>query len=66
MAGEVVYCYAFDVATEVIPVKIGRILGQFPQPHEVRRDHTSPLDIPLHEPMAVEPTATFTSDGRPV
>src|SRR5262249_48618975 len=53
--GEVVYLYAFDVANEVATAGIKSILGQPPRPYEVRVDRTSPRDVPLYKPLAVEP-----------
>lgn len=66
MTGEVVYLFAFDVANELLPRKIGKILGHQPEPLDIRRDHTSPRDVPLHQPLAVEPGNMFSCDGEAV
>ena len=66
MTGEVVYLFAFDVAAEIVPAKVDRLLEHAPQPLDVRQDHTSPRDVPLHQPLAVEPGVLFSCEGRPV
>lgn len=66
MIGEVVYLFSFDIANELATSKIGKILGQTPEPLDIRRDHTSPRDVPLHQPLAVEPGTMFSCDGKPV
>ena len=66
MTGEVVYLFSYDVANELLTEKIGKVLGQTPEPLDIRRDHTSPRDVPLHQPLAVEPGTLFSCDGRPV
>jgi hypothetical protein len=53
--GEVVYLYAFDVANDVATAAIKTILGKRPQPFEIRVDRTSPKDVPVYKPLAVEP-----------
>jgi hypothetical protein len=54
MKGEVVYLYAFDVADEIVPEKVSEILAKRPFPLEIRTDHTSPRDMPLYKPLAIE------------
>src|SRR5262245_65529196 len=54
MKGEVVYLYAFDVASEIIADKVHEILAKRPFPLEIRTDHTSPRDMPLYKPLAIE------------
>lgn len=66
MIGEVVYLFSYDVANELLTSKIGKILGKHPEPLDIRRDHTSPRDVPLHRPLAVEPGTMFSCDGKPV
>ena len=66
MIGEVVYLFAHDVASEIVPSLVGRVLGQAPAPLDVRRDHTSPRDLPLHQPLSIEPKNNFSVGGRPV
>jgi hypothetical protein len=55
MKGEVVYLYAFDVANEIIKPRVREILSQKPFPFEIRRDRTLPKDVPLYQPLAIEP-----------
>jgi hypothetical protein len=66
MTGEVVYLFAHDIANEIVRDKVGRILGQSPAPLNVRGDHTAPRDLPLHQPLAVEPKIDLAIGGRPV
>jgi hypothetical protein len=66
MVGEVVSLFAFDVANEIVPNKIGKILGKAPELHDIRRDHTVPRDIPIHRPLSVEPGVMFSCDGQRV
>ncbi len=66
MIGEVVYLFAHDVGNEVVRADVGRILGQVAAPLAVRGDHTAPRDLPLHQPLSVEPAVQLTIGGRPV
>jgi hypothetical protein len=66
MTGEVVYLFAHDVANEIVRGKVERILGQSPAPLDVRGDHTAPRDLPLHQPLAIEPKNDLAIGGRPV
>src|SRR5262245_33318211 len=67
MKGEVVYLYAFDVANEIATKKITQILGRPARPFAIRSDHTYPKDVPLYQPLAVEPElSTPPLNGRPV
>jgi hypothetical protein len=52
--GEVVYLYAFDVADEIVAEKVSEIVAKRPFPLEIRTDHTSPRDMPLYKPLAIE------------
>lgn len=53
--GEVVYLYAFDVANEITTAPIKQVLGLTPRAFEIRVDRTSPKDVPLYKPLAIEP-----------
>lgn len=65
--GEVVYMYAFDVASEIVLKGVGEILSRRPVPFEVRVDHTFPKDIPLYRPLAIEPPNSAAAvNGQPV
>ncbi len=67
MKGEVVYLYAFDVASEIATEKVGQVLSQKPFPFEIRMDRTVPKDIPLYRPLAIQPAELpSTLRGRPV
>lgn len=66
MTGEIVYLFAFDVANEILPARIGRILGKTCEALDIRRDHTSPRDFPLHRPQSVEPGVLFSCDNKSV
>src|SRR5262249_7433018 len=52
--GEVEYLYAFDVANEINTLPIKEVLGLKPRPFEIRVDRTSPKDVPLYKPLAIE------------
>lgn len=56
LKGEVVYLYAFDVASEIATGRVKEILAQRPAPVELRADHTLPKDIPLYKPLSIENT----------
>jgi hypothetical protein len=67
MKGEVVYLYAFDVANEIVTRNIPEILGQKPLPFEVRKDRPFPRDVPLYQPLSIEPPPLpATLRGQPV
>lgn len=53
MKGSVVYLFAFDVANEIHPAKIGTVLGQKPFPYQIRLDAAAPRDIPVYQPLTV-------------
>jgi hypothetical protein len=55
MQGEVVYLYAFDVANEIATARIGEILAERPTSYQIRTSHAFPKDVPLYEPLAIEP-----------
>jgi hypothetical protein len=55
MTGEVVYLYAFDVANEIVTPRVQEILSEKPFPFEIRQDRTLPKDMPLYQPLAIEP-----------
>jgi hypothetical protein len=66
MTGEVIYLFAFDVGNEIVSARIGPILGQPPTRLDIRRDHTSPRDVPLHQPVCIEARSALTAGGRPI
>ncbi|HLW64201.1 MAG TPA: hypothetical protein VKS79_02705 [Gemmataceae bacterium] len=66
MKAEVVYLFAFDVASEIATDKVQSVLSEQPLPLDVRTDHTFPRDVPLHRPLSIEPKLTATLNGRPV
>ena len=66
MKGEVVYLYAFDVAYEIVTSKVQEILAQKPFPFTIRTEHTFPRDVPLYQPLAVEPPFHSRIGNRPV
>lgn len=66
MKGEVVYLYAFDVAYEIVTSKVQEILAQKPFPFTIRTEHTFPRDVPLYQPLAVEPPFHSRIGDRPV
>src|SRR5262249_47120811 len=66
MKAEVVYLFAFDVASEIATSRIQSVLSVQPLPFDIRTDHTFPRDVPLHRPLSVEPKLTATLNGRPV
>ena len=55
MKGEVVYLYAFDVAYEIVTSRVREILATKPFPFTIRTEHTFPRDVPLYQPLAIEP-----------
>src|ERR1700691_5784708 len=66
MTGEVVYLYAFDVANEIITTRVQEILSEKPFPFEIRMDRTSPKDMPLYKPLAIEHPLPVRLRGSPV
>jgi hypothetical protein len=65
--GEVVYLYAFDVAYEIVTSRVKKILAEKPFPFTIRTEHTFPRDVPLYQPLAIEPPALAARMGnRPV
>ncbi len=54
MKGEVVYLYAFDVASEIVTAQITDVLGARPVPFEVQTDRALPRDVSLYKPLSVE------------
>jgi hypothetical protein len=65
--GEVVYLYAFDVAYEIITSRVQEILAAKPFPFTIRTEHTFPRDVPLYQPLAIEPPPLAARMGtRPV
>jgi hypothetical protein len=54
MHGEVVYLFAFDVASEIATARVGQILAANPAPFELRSNHNLPKDLPLYRPLACE------------
>jgi hypothetical protein len=66
MTGEVVYLYAFDVASEIEVAKIQNILADKPTPFELPSDRTVPRDVKFYKPLAIEPPSQTTLAGRPV
>jgi hypothetical protein len=67
MKGEVVYLYAFDVANEIVTAKVQEILSRKPIPLAIPMDRTFPRDVPLYQPLAIEPPALGVGlAGRPV
>ena len=55
MRGEVIYLYAFDVANEIVTKEVREILATKSFPFEVHTDHTYPKDVPLYQPLTIEP-----------
>src|SRR5262249_53484209 len=66
MKAEVIYLFAFDVASEIATSQIQSVLSERPFPFDIRTDHTFPRDVPLHRPLSVEPKLTATLNGQPV
>ncbi len=60
MKGEVVWFYAFDVANEIHRERVEEVLAEKPTPFVIRRDHTTPRDVPFHQPLSVEPAVKLT------
>jgi hypothetical protein len=55
MKGEVIYLYAFDVADEINTSRVQGILSEKPFPLPIRLDRTSPKDVLIRRPLAIEP-----------
>ena len=66
MKGEVVYLYAFDVADEIALGLVTEILSKKAVPFVVRLSSQIPRELPLYQPLAVEPLVTATIGERPV
>jgi hypothetical protein len=64
MKGEVVYLFAFDVASEIATARIGQILAAQPAPFELRTNHAFPKDLPLYKPLSCEAPPLQTSLGE--
>lgn len=65
--GEVVYLYAFDVANEITTARVVEILSRKPFPFTIRVDHTLPRDVPVYQPLAIEPIEPAVClDGIPL
>lgn len=65
MKGEVVWFYAFDVANEIHRERVEEVLAEKPTPFVIRRDHTTPRDVPFHQPLSVEPDLKLSVAGFP-
>lgn len=65
MKGEVVWFYAFDVANEIHRERVEEVLAEKPAPFVLRRDHTTPRDVPFHQPLSVEPALKLDIAGSP-
>lgn len=65
MKGEVVWFYAFDVANEIHRERVEEVLAEKPAPFMIRRDHTTPRDVPFHQPLSVEPDLKLVVNGSP-
>jgi hypothetical protein len=65
MKGEVVWFYAFDVANEIHRERVEEVLAVKPAPFIIRRDHTTPRDVPFHQPLSVEPALKLSVAGSP-
>jgi hypothetical protein len=52
--GEVVFLYAFDVASEIVTARVKTILGMKPLPFEFRVESAIPRDLPLYRPLSIE------------
>jgi hypothetical protein len=63
MKGEVVWYYAFDVANEIHRERVEEVLAEKPAPFTIRRDHTTPRDVPFHQPLSVEPSLKLCVGG---
>lgn len=65
MKGEVVWFYAFDVGNEIHRERVEEVLAEKPAPFVIRRDHTTPRDVPFHQPLSVEPGLKLSVCGTP-
>jgi hypothetical protein len=52
--GEVVYLFAFDVASEIQTARVKQILSERPVPFTIRTDRTSPRSITYYKPLTIE------------
>lgn len=57
MQGEIIYLFAFDVANEINTHSLKAAFADKLTPTEIRIDHTVPRDVPLYQPLAIEPPA---------
>lgn len=55
MRGEMIYLYAFDVANEIVTADVREILASQSFPFTLNGDHTYPKEVPLHQPLTIEP-----------
>ncbi|MBI4563862.1 MAG: hypothetical protein HY716_04115 [Planctomycetes bacterium] len=63
-SGKVVYQYVFDVAYEIRTAAIPTLLGQKPQPFEIRTGPAAPRDLPFYRPLAIRlPPQELTTAG---
>src|SRR5262245_58324295 len=56
LRGEVVYFYAFDVASEIRLDRAAELLSGQSVPFTVRKDRPAPRFMPVSRPLVVEPT----------
>jgi hypothetical protein len=54
MQGEVVYLYAFDVASEIVTERVGDILAAPPTKFELPTSPALPRDLRIYKPLTVE------------
>ncbi|MBN9119418.1 MAG: hypothetical protein J0I06_09705 [Planctomycetes bacterium] len=67
LRGEVVYLYAFDVASEIRLDRAAELLSGRSTPFALRTDRPTPRSVPLSRPLAVEPPAPAARiNGVPV
>jgi hypothetical protein len=65
--GEVIYLYAFDVASEIVTSRVQQILAKKPFPFVLRTDRPFPKDVPVYAPLTIEPPASGARmAGKPV
>jgi hypothetical protein len=55
MNGEVTYFYAFDVGNEILPARLGLVLGHRPEPLKFHLKHSAPKDVAFQPPLTVVP-----------
>jgi hypothetical protein len=66
VTGEVVYLYAFDVASEIHTERVTSFLGRQPVPYDVPSARAIPRDVPFYRPLTVEPPSTAKLGDRSV